>query len=121
MRLASLKLKIYAKNYTSNVSIIDDGNLRKRILNIMLCTLGFLAFFYVFFLGSMILNIIERKSLESYALTLSSEVGNLELEYLSASEKIDLNLAYSLGFKEIKAKFANRNPLGSLNIAKNEI
>ena len=47
-------------------------------------------------------NIVERKALEGRALTLSNEVGNLELEYLSVSQKVDLNLAYSLGFKETK-------------------
>ena len=117
MKQASLKLKSYA----SNVNIIDSGNLQRRVLNIMLWTLGVLAFFYVFFLINMVFNIVERKTLETHALTLSNEVGNLELEYLSVSQKVDLNLAYSLGFKEIKAKFATRKALGSISIAKNEI
>jgi hypothetical protein len=117
MKQASLKLKSYA----NNVNIIDDGNLQKRILNIMFLTLGILVFFYIFFLGNMIFNIVERKSLETYARTLSNEVGDLELEYLAVSEKVDLDLAYSLGFKETKTKFANRRPLGIISVAKNEI
>jgi len=117
MKQASLKLK----NYASNVNIIDNGNLHKQVLNTMILALGILAFFYVFFLGNMVFNIVERKTLEKYALTLSNEVGNLELEYFSVSQKVDLNLAYSLGFKEIKTKFATRKALGSINIAKNEI
>ena len=80
-----------------------------------------IALFYVFLLGNTVFNIIERKSLEKYSLTLSGEVRNLELEYFSISQKVDLNLAYSLGFKEIKTKFATRKTLGSINIAKNEI
>jgi hypothetical protein len=117
MKTASLKLKSYA----NNVSIIDNGNLQKRILNIMLWMLFALMGFYVFFLGNMVFNIVERKALEGRALVLSNEVGSLELEYLSMSKKIDLDLAYSLGFKEIKTKFATRKTLGSINIAKNEI
>lgn len=117
MRQASLKLK----SYTSNVNIINNGNLRKNILNIMLWTVGILAFCYIFFLGNMVFNIVERKSLEVYAHTLSNDVGELELEYLSLSQKIDLNLAYSLGFQEVKTKFATRKTLGSISIAKNEI
>ncbi|MCX6751483.1 MAG: hypothetical protein NT161_01805 [Candidatus Nomurabacteria bacterium] len=117
MKQASLKLKSYA----NNVNIIDNGNLQKRILDIMLWTLGALILCYVFFLGNMVFNIVERKALEERALTLSNEVGNLELEYLSVSQKVDLNLAYSLGFKEIKKTFAARKALGSINIAKNEI
>ena len=98
MKQASLKLKSYA----GNVSIIDNGNLQKRILNFMLWTLGVLILGYVLLLGNMVFNIVERKALEGRALTLSNEVGNLELEYLSVSQKVDLNLAYSLGFKETK-------------------
>lgn len=117
MKQASLKLK----RYESNVNIIDNGNLQKRVFNSMLWMLGILAFSYVFFLGNIVFNIVERKTLEGYAHTLSNDVGNLELEYLSLSQKVDLNLAYSLGFKEIKTKFATRKALGSISIAKNEI
>ncbi len=121
MKQASLKLKKYANNVNANVKIIDNGNLQKRILNIMLYTLGALALFYVLILGNMVFNIIGRKALEGRALTLSNEVGNLELQYLSVSQKVDLNLAYSLGFKETKATFATRKSLGSISMAKNEI
>ncbi len=117
MKQASLKLKSYA----GNVNIIDSGNLQKRIFSMMLWTLGFLAFVYVLLLGNMVFNIVERKAFEGRALTLSNEVGNLELKYLSESQKVDLNLAYSLGFKEIKKTFANRKALGSISIVKNEI
>ncbi|MFA6585632.1 MAG: hypothetical protein WCS86_00525 [Candidatus Paceibacterota bacterium] len=117
MKTMSLKLK----SYTNNVNIIDNGNLQVRILHTMLWMVAILAFCYVIFLGNMVFNIVERKAFESEALTLSSEVGNLELRYLSESEKVDLNLAYSLGFKEIKTKYATRKALGSINIAKNEI
>ena len=117
MKQASLKLKSYA----TNVNIIDNNNLQRRVFNIMLWTLGMLAFFYVFLLGNMVFNIVERKTLETYALTLSNEVGNLELEYLSTSQKVDLNLAYSLGFEETKTKYTTRKAFGSISIAKNEI
>ena len=117
MKTASLKLKSYA----NNVNIIDNGNLQRKILNTMLWMFAILGFFYVFFLGNMVFNIVERKSLDTYAHTLQNDVGNLELEYLSMSQKVDLDLAYSLGFKEIKTKYATRKTLGSINIAKNEI
>ena len=117
MKYASLKLKSYA----SNVNIIDNGNLQKKILNMILWSIGALVVFYVIFLGNMVFNIIERKALEVSAGKLSNEVSDLELQYLSESQKIDLNLAYSLGFKEVKTKFATRKSLGSISIAKNEI
>lgn len=117
MKQASLKLKSYA----NNVNIIDHGNLQGRLLHLMLWTLGALALCYVLLLGSMVFNIVERKSLDTYARTLSNEVGNLELKYLSEAQKVDLNLAYSLGFKDIKKTYATRQKFGSISIAKNEI
>ncbi len=117
MKQASLKLKSYA----SNVNIIDNGNLQRRILHIMLWMLLTLSLFYVFFLGNIVFNIVGRKALETRAYTLATEVGDLELNYLSLAQKIDLNLAYSLGFRETKPKFAVRKAIGSINVAKNEI
>ncbi len=117
MKQASLKLK----SYTNNVIIVDNGNLHRKILHSMLFTIFALALVYVLALGNMVFNIVERKSIESKTHTLSNEVGDLELQYLSISQKIDLNLAYSLGFKETKTKFAVRKPLGSISMAKNEI
>jgi len=117
MKTAIIKIK----NYTGNTKIIDSGNLQKKIFDFMLLWIGVLALCYFVFLSSMVWNIVERKSLENYANTLLNEVGTLELQYLSESEKVDLALAHSLGFKEIKAKYATRKALGSMDILNNEI
>ncbi len=121
MRQASLKIKTYAGNLNGAVSIVNNNNLQKRILSLMLGTLGALSLLYVLFLGSMILNIVERNSLEANARELSNEVSALELKYLSMSNKIDPALGLSLGFKEQDVKFATRKSLGSVKVANNEI
>jgi len=104
-----LKLKMYA----NNINIINN-NIEKFVLRIILWSFGALAVWYVLLLGNMVFNIIERQQLETDARVLSSEVGNLELIYLSMSNNIDLAFSRSMGFKEIKAKFATRKSLGSL-------
>lgn len=109
------------KTYSGSMSIVNNNDLQRRILNFMLLFLGALALCYVLILGNMIFNIVERKALEADARILSNEVGDLELTYLSVSDKVDLTLAQSMGFKEIKAGFANRTSLGSLKIATNEL
>lgn len=108
MRQASLKFK----TYVSNVDIIDNNNLASKLFQIMLLSFGVLALCYVFILGNMVFNIIERRALERHAVALSNEVGDLELSYLSLSNKINLDLSYSMGFKEIKPKYATRKALG---------
>ena len=98
--------------YMDNVKIIDNNNLEHRVLHTMLVSFGLLAAIYIFILGSLVFNIIERRSLEKEILSLSSEVGDLGLAYLSLSNKVDLNFSYSLGFKETKPKFATRQAFG---------
>jgi len=108
MKQASLKLKSYA----GSINIVNNYIIQKRVLHILLWSFSILAFCYVLILGNMIFNIIERRALETDTRSLSSEIGSLELQYLSASDKVDLTLAQSMGFKEIKAKFATRKTLG---------
>ena len=117
MRTASLKLK----NYAGSINIVDNSNLKRRILYILLISFGALGFFYVLILGNMTFNIIERRALEGSARTLSNEVLNLELTYLQISSKVDLILAKSLGFQETKINFATRKSLGSIKFAKNDL
>ncbi|OGI89818.1 hypothetical protein A3A95_00745 [Candidatus Nomurabacteria bacterium RIFCSPLOWO2_01_FULL_39_18] len=118
--------------YASNVGnmSIRSSDAPRIALRFILWSFGILAIWYVFILGNMVFNITERRALEARARTLSSEVGDLELAYLSMSKNIDLAFSYSLGFKEIKAKFAVRKSfdslglresLGNIKIVKNEI
>ena len=103
-----------------NVNIVNN-NVEKLLLRIMVWSFIALTLWYILILGNMVFNIVERKSLEREANTLSNEVHDLEITYLSMSNDINLDFSHSLGFNEAKAKFATRKSLGSLKIAKNEI
>ena len=106
MRQISLKFNMLVKS----VSIIN--NIEKLVFNTIIWSFGALVLLYLIFLGNMVKNIVERKSLEANAHVLGSEVRELELTYLSMSNDIDLNLSYSMGFKETQATFATRKTLG---------
>ena len=125
MRTMSLKLNTYVKS----VGVINN-NLEKFFLDIIFWSFGVLALLYVVFLGNMVKNIVERRSLEVDTRSLSTEVRDLELTYLSMSNNIDLNLSHSLGFKEAQTTFASRKslglipqnePFGNIKIAQNEL
>ncbi|HNW71694.1 MAG TPA: hypothetical protein PKZ36_00200 [Candidatus Paceibacterota bacterium] len=102
------------KSYASNVNIVDNNNLKRKMSHILLAFLGSLAVCYGIILISMVFNIVERQSLASEAKTLSNEVGGLELEYLSMSNKIDLALSKEMGFRETDTKFAVRESFTAL-------
>ncbi|MEI7709518.1 MAG: hypothetical protein WCI76_02275 [bacterium] len=103
----SLKLNTYVKG----INIINTSR-EKIIFNIIMWSFAVLAVLYFLFLGSMVKNILERKSIESQVSTLSNEVQGLELQYLSLSNSVDLPLSYSMGFKEVKTTFATHQSLG---------
>lgn len=107
MRTMTLKLNTYVKS----VSLINN-NIEKLVLNFIIWSFGVLAFLYIFFLGNMVSNIVERRSLEKEALALSAEVSGMELTYLSIWNNVDFNFSRSLGFGEAKAVFATRKSIG---------
>ena len=126
MKQTSLKIK----NYTANVNVIDY-DVKKRLLHFLLIVLGVLALFYVLILTNMVWSVVERRALTNEVQLLSSEVGDLELKYLSLSNSIDTTLSSSMGFKEIiKPNFATRKSLvhitfdeslNNIKLVKNEI
>src|SRR3989344_4957101 len=94
-----------------SINVINN-NVEKLFLRILLWSFATFLLWYIFLLGSMVFNIVERRTLEKEALVLSNQVHELELNYLSMSNKIDLTFAYSVGFKETNIKFATRKFLG---------
>jgi hypothetical protein len=117
MKRTAIKIKSYA----SNVNIVNNNNLEKRILNIILYSFGILALLYVIILGNMTFNIVARQSLGIHTRALSNEVGDLELKYLSMSNKIDLAVSSEMGFKEAKTQYAFRKSVGTLSLLTNEL
>jgi len=109
MKQATIKLK----RNIQNVNITNNNiEMSKAILNTMLYTLALLALLYFLILGNMVFNIVQRKNLEKQELGLSSQVGNLELSYLSLSNSVDVALSSSMGFKTTQVNYAVRKSLG---------
>ncbi len=121
MKAISAKLN----TYVHSISVINN-NIERFFLNLILWSFVTLSILYVLCLGNMVKNIVERKGLENEARSLSTDVANMELTYLSLSNNVDMNLSHSLGFKETKATFATSKPVGILpthnsSVAQNDI
>ncbi len=121
MKAIGLKINTYIKD----ASVINN-NMESVVLRFILLSFGALAILYVILLGNMVANIVQRRALEATARTLSSDVSDLELTYLSMSNNIDLSYSYSLGFKDTKPTFTTRKSVGlktldSVKIAQNGI
>ncbi len=94
------------------MSIVDDNDLKRKTLNFMFFSFGILALSYVYIIGNMVFDIVERKTLEAEARNLSNEVRELEIVYLNESNKIDLTFAEAKGFREVSTNFVTRKPIG---------
>lgn len=60
------------------------------------------VFLYVYFISTSIVNIVQRKDIETKTQMLSSRVGELESKYFSLSKNVTLSYARSIGFVEPK-------------------
>jgi hypothetical protein len=109
MKQATIQLKNRIQNVNITNNNIEAGRI---ILSAMLTTLALLALLYFLILGNMVFSIVQRKALEKQELSLSSDVGNLELSYLSVSNNVDIALSSSMGFKATQINYAVRKSLG---------
>ncbi len=105
---------IKINTYIRESNVINTNDIQRVALRFIFWSFGVLAILYVILLGNMVRNIVARKSLEVSARSLSNDVSSLELQYLSMSNGIDLNLSHSLGFQETKPTFATRKYVGLL-------
>lgn len=118
MREASIKIYHRIQNTSITANNLD---MSKVILRSLLAVIGLFGLVYILLIGLLVLNIVERKDLEKQTQALSTELSELELEYLALSASINQELSKSMGFHEIPPSFATRKSLGSLVWNGNEI
>ncbi len=80
--------------------ITTFDNIEKRIFKALIAGILFSAFLYIYFVSTSVVNIVQRKNIESETQGLSSNVGNLESQYISLNKNITLSYAKSLGYVE---------------------
>ncbi len=79
-----------------------EGHVERKAFLFLTTMLGFSIILYLIFVIQTTVNIVGRKNLENANRAQGSRVNELVLSYLSESNKINLGLAYSLGFKDSK-------------------
>ena len=81
----------------------------KVIFAVFGVVLFLLLFLYSYFINASVLNIVERKEIEKSLAETNSYVSSLEAEYFNHIDDMNLDLAASLGFKEVlSSNFAYR-------------
>jgi hypothetical protein len=101
------------KEITSNIT--ENSYIQKILLRILVGSLIVLSIVYIYLIGSITFNVLARKTLETTSRSLSSNISKLELTYLDSANKINKDLALSMGYVEVNNNiFASR---GSTRVA----
>ncbi len=76
-----------------------------------------LVFSYAYFVNAAIVNIVATKNMQVEISNLTSEVGNLEAQYLAAKSALSIDEAHVLGFVESHsdASYIAKRPVGALS------
>lgn len=75
---------------------------QKRIFGLFMIAIIIVGFFYVYFSGNTIFQIINKNNNAKHLQTVGFDYQQLEESYLKLIDGIDLDYAYSLGFVEQK-------------------
>jgi hypothetical protein len=57
--------------------------------------------FYIFLINKTVMNVAARGALEKNISAMNSKIGELEFKYISLKNKVNIELAYSMGFKDV--------------------
>lgn len=72
----------------------------RKVVMFGFCVLGITVGLYVYFVGSIVFDVVARRSAEALVLKEGAQVAQLEATYFEKTKAFDLAYAKSLGFKE---------------------
>lgn len=80
------------------------ANREKTIFWGLLVILILSACFYMYLINTTVKNVVASQNLEAEATRINLSISNKEFQYIKSRNAITLNLAYSMGFKDVSAK-----------------
>jgi hypothetical protein len=88
---------------------IKSEEIRQRLFWALVLVISVMLLFYGYFTVSAIINVADRRRMETEVLDMRSDVVTLELSYIAKENGITLEKAHELGFVESKHLFASRD------------
>jgi hypothetical protein len=79
-------------------------NKEKTIFWSLLAVLVLCAGFYMYCVNATIHNVVARQNIETESSQLTLSIGSQEFKYIGMRNGINIQLAYSLGFKDVANK-----------------
>jgi len=90
--------------------IVKNTQIQITLFKVLVGSLIILSVVYIYIIGSITFNVVARKSLETTARNLGSNISQLELTYLSDMNDVSKTRATALGFIDTNSNiFATRS------------
>lgn len=83
-------------------TVVLSNSYRKTIFWLLVAMIVFSSIFYMYFVNETVRNVVSRQSHEKQIAHLNSTIANLQFEYISHAHSVDMVLATSMGFKEVR-------------------
>ncbi|HJN62977.1 MAG TPA: hypothetical protein QGH03_01970 [Candidatus Paceibacterota bacterium] len=107
-----MKVASFKKINSKGITIPSNPNLERKLIIFLFVGIVVLGISYGYFVKQTIVNVVSRQNVEEEMGDLGSRVSNLEVRYIELKNKIDLDFAYSLGYKDVsEVKFVSRSEL----------
>jgi len=107
-----MKSLTFKRNILPRAASIDY-RLEKRVIWTLAIFAIIIAISYGYFVKQAIVNVVLREEIGQNISDIEASVSSLEVKYIDLKNKINLDYAYSLGYREAEGiKFVSRNMLG---------
>ncbi len=81
-------------------SNIFGPTLNQKIFRVVVVVFALLCALYAYIIGTITFNVVARNTFTEEKNTISSKIGELEVEYLSLSGNVTMDVARAAGFSE---------------------
>lgn len=95
--------QIISKKQIRTIAVVLYA-VEQRAVTLLLAALVILAFSYVYFLGSAVVHVVERKEIQHTIANVSSRIATLEVSYFEQKSIVTENLAREMNFKTVAKK-----------------
>ncbi len=93
-------------------------NITKKLILTTIPFLVCLFVFYIFLIRQTIINVVAREKIEKDTTNMLSSISNLETKYMNVKGNINLDVAYTQGFKNADSPiFITRDGLGKATLS----
>lgn len=83
------------------LKINEELNGQKYIFWALVAMMIFMVLLYAYLINKTVMNVVLRGKMEKQVSSLEVKVGEMEYKYISLKNGINIDLAYSLGYKNV--------------------